>query len=111
IADEVDQADGVHVKDGGCVGIVAKLGRITGDADKVVQAECAGAKQIALDTEDVAVTAGVVEYGLNAAIALDDGAERLIAHAGRGARTVRYVDRVDADAAQKLRRCQLLSRV
>ena len=46
IVHDVDQPDGIHVEDGGCVRIVAQLGRVTGDADEVVDAEGARAQQV-----------------------------------------------------------------
>src|SRR5205823_4449574 len=38
VMDKVDQPDGVHVKNRGGIGIVAQLGRVSGDADEVVNA-------------------------------------------------------------------------
>ena len=69
VVDDVHQSDSVHVEDSRGVGIVAQLGRIAGDADEVVDAHGAGAQQVRLDAEDVAVAAGVVQHGLNADIA------------------------------------------
>ena len=45
-AHDVDQADGVHVKDRGGVRIVAQLGRVAGEAEDVVEADGRGAQQV-----------------------------------------------------------------
>ena len=45
-AHDVDQADGVHVKDCGCIRIVAQLGRVAGYAKNVAQAQGSHAQQV-----------------------------------------------------------------
>ena len=88
-AHDVDQADGIDVKDSGGVRIVAQLGRVAGEAEDVVQADGRGAQQVRLDAENVAVAAGVMENRLDAGVLLNLDAEALRAHAGRGARASR----------------------
>ena len=66
VVDDVDQSDGIHVEDRGGVGIVAHLRRIAGDADQVADADGAGAQQVRLNAQHVAVAAGVVQDGLDA---------------------------------------------
>ena len=99
IVDDVDQADGVHVEDGGGVGISAHARRIAGDADQVADARGVRAQQLGLDAQNVAVAAAEVNHRFDAGLALDELAGDLRAHAGAGARAVRNVDAIDAGAA------------
>ena len=102
-AHDVDQSDGIHVKDSGGVGIVAHLGRVAGDAQNVVQAERRGAQQVRLNGKKIAVTAGVMQNRLNTGVLLNLEAEALGAYARRGARRVRHADGVNAQLREQLR--------
>ena len=106
VVNDVDQADGIHVEDRGGIGIVAHLRRIAGDADQVADADGAGAQQVRLNAQHIAIAAGVMQDGLDADLLLHQQAQRLIAHAGRGARTVGDIDRIHADRLQELRAFQ-----
>ncbi len=108
IADDVDQPDGIHIEDRGGVGIVAHLRRIAGNADQIANADGAGAQQVRLDAQHVAVATGVVQDGLDADLLLHQKTERLVAHARRGARAVGNIDAVHADRLQEARAFDLL---
>ncbi len=108
---DVDQTDGVHVKDCGGVRIVAQLGRVAGEAEDVVQADGRSPQQVRLDAENVAVAAGVMQNRLDAGVLLNLDAEALRAHARRGARRVGHVDGVDAELRQQARALNLLGAV
>ncbi len=110
-AHDVDETDGVDVKDSSRVRIVAQLGRIAGEAEDVVQADGRGAQQIRLDGENIAVAAGVMQDRLNAGVLLNLDAEALRAHAGRGARRVGHVDGVHAQRGQQARAFDFLGAV
>jgi hypothetical protein len=110
-AHDVDQTDGVHVKDCGGVRIVAQLGRVAGEAQNVVQADGRSSQQVRLNRKQIAVAAGVMQNRLNAGVLLNLDAEALRAHAGRGARRVGHVDGVHAELRQQLRALDLLGAV
>ena len=95
VVHDPDEADRVDVVDRGRVRVVAELGRIAGDREDVAQAERVGAQQVRLDPQQVPVAAGVVKDGVDADLRLHEHAQRLRAHARRGARAVGHVDRVD----------------
>src|ERR1039458_6351326 len=108
---DVDQADGVDIKYRRGVRIVAQFGRVSGEAKDVAKADGGGAEQVRLNTEKVAVAAGVVEDGLDVGELLNLDAETLGAHAGRGARRIGYIDGVDAKLRQQLGAFDLLDAV
>lgn len=60
-AHDIDESDGVHVENGGGIGVVAELGRVSGEAQDVFQTDGRRAEQVALNTEDVAIAASVVQ--------------------------------------------------
>src|SRR5205807_9851041 len=100
VMDNVDQANGVHVKDRGRIRIVAKLGRVSGDADEIVKPSAVGAQQFGLHAEHIAIAAGEVENGFYSHLLLHQNAKRQIAHAGGGAGAVRNVDGINAGGFQ-----------
>jgi hypothetical protein len=71
VMNDVHQADRVHVKHRGGVGIAAHFRRIAGDADQVANARSRCSQQIRLNAQHVAVAAGVVQDGFNAHFLLD----------------------------------------
>ena len=84
---DAGEADGVDVEDRGGIGVGSHLGRIAGEAEDIFEAHGRGAEEVALDAEEVAVAAGVVEDGFDADALLDLDAERSCCrHAGAGAR-------------------------
>ncbi len=103
IADDVDQADGIHVENRRGIRVRAHARRIAGDADQVADAGGVRAQQFGLDAQNVAVAAAEVEHGLDAGVPLDELAGDLRAHAGAGARAIGNVDGVDAGFAAAAR--------
>ena len=110
-ADDVDETDGVDVKDSSSVRIIAQLGRVAGEAQDVVQSDGRGPQQVRLNGQNIAIAAGVMENGLNPGVLLDLDAEALRAHAGRGAGRVGDVDGVDAEAGEEACALDLLDAV
>ena len=71
VVNDIHQTDGIHVEDGGRVGIVAHLRRVAGNANQVADTHGGGAQEIGLNAEDIPVAAGVVQDGFYAHIFLD----------------------------------------
>src|SRR5208283_1821599 len=82
-----------------------------GNADQVADANRTGAEQVRLNSQHVAVTAGIVEDRFGPDLLLHQQAKRLVAHAGRGARAVRNVDAIHANRFQKFRSLDLPGRI
>src|SRR6185369_6625700 len=111
VVHDPDEADGVHVVYGGGVRIVAELGRVARDGQDVAQAQGVSPQQVRLYPQQVPIPAGVVEDGVAPHLALEQHAERLRAHARRGAGTVGDVDDVDLVLLAVLRPVQDLAGV
>ncbi len=109
VVHDVDQADRVHVEHRRRVGIVAHLRRIAGDADQIVNAQRRRAQQVRLHAQHIAVAAGVVQDGFDADFLLHQQRQRLVAHARRGPRAVRNIDRVHAHRFQETRAFNFLA--
>ena len=66
----IDQADGIDIKDSGGIGIAAHLRRIAGDANQITNADRRRAQQVRLNAEYVAIAAGVVQNGFDPGLLL-----------------------------------------
>jgi len=66
LADEVDQGRGRQVVEVHGFGVVAHLGGVAHDHEKVAQTEGVGRQQIALHAQQVAAAGGEVQHGLHA---------------------------------------------
>src|SRR5580704_10514773 len=71
VSHNIDKSDGIHVKHGGGVRIVAHLWRIARDANQVMNSSCRGSQQVGLDSEHVSIPAGVMQNCLSANFALE----------------------------------------
>ena len=100
-SDDIDQSDCVYIKDCRRIRIVAQFRRISGKAKNVLQANRRGPEQVGLDAQHIAVAAGIVQHCLNSSVLLDLDTQALRAHARRGARRIRYIDRVDTEGCQQ----------
>ena len=98
---DIDETDGIDIKDRRRVGVVAELGWIAGEAKNIFQADRRRAEQVRLDAENVPVAAGVVQYRLDAGVLLNLDAKALGAHARRGAGRVGHIDGVDAELGKQ----------
>src|SRR5205823_13169691 len=78
IMDNIDQANSIDIEHGGGVGIAAHFWRIAGDTDQVLNSDRSRAKQIRLYAKNVAVTAGVMEDGLDSGLLLQEHRQCLI---------------------------------
>jgi len=76
-----------------------------------VPATAVQANEVIVPPGNVAVTAGVVQNGLDSDLLLHQQAERLIAHARRGARAVRDIDAVHANRFQEARAFDLTASI
>ena len=101
---DLEQAHRVEVVDRGGEGIVAHLGRISGDDDQIANPGRVGGEQVRDQPEEVPVAAAHVEDRLDAGLALEDLAYGVVAHPGGGARPVGDVDHVDAAGLEATRR-------
>ena len=68
---DIHQADRINVKDRGRVRIITHLWRIPGDAKQIAQSDRVCAQQITLDAEHIAITARVMQDGLDITMLLD----------------------------------------
>ena len=96
IVDDIGEADGIDVEDGGGIGIGAHARRIARDADQIANARCVRAQQFALDAERVTVAAAEMEYGLDPGVLLNQLAGDLRAQAGAGAGAIGNIDAIDS---------------
>ncbi len=94
VVDDINQADGIHIKDRRRVRIVAHLWRIAGNTDQILDPHCSRSQQVTLDAQHIAVAAGVVQNRFDSRFLLHQQRKRLIAHARRSPRAVRNVDRI-----------------
>src|ERR1700685_4063642 len=61
VVDDIDQADGIHIKDRSGIWIIAHLGGVAGNADQVSDPHRSCSKKVTLDAQHVAIAAGVVK--------------------------------------------------
>src|SRR5438876_6409133 len=99
----VDQANGVHVKDGGSIGIAAHLRGVAGDANQIANTYSRGSEQIGLNAQYVAIPAGVMQDRFNPCLLLEENRQRLVAHASRGARAIGDVNSIYSNRLKKPR--------
>src|SRR5262249_10334076 len=85
VVNNVHQADGIHVEHRRGVRVVAKLGRVAGDTDQVVDTHGVAAQELGLHAEHIAVATRKVQRGFYTCLLLHQDAKRQVAQAGGGA--------------------------
>eukprot|EP00162_Nutomonas_longa_P024477 comp8753_c0_seq1/m.9748 comp8753_c0_seq1/g.9748 ORF comp8753_c0_seq1/g.9748 comp8753_c0_seq1/m.9748 type:complete len:406 (+) comp8753_c0_seq1:398-1615(+) len=105
---KMQQLDRVHVKHGGCLGVVAHLWWVARDDDQVAEAHDVVAQDIALQTEQVAVAATQVHDDLGSCFCHDLVSERGVRHTHRSTRAVGDVHDIDSGLAQHFHNINLL---
>ncbi|CUQ02484.1 Uncharacterised protein [Bacteroides xylanisolvens] len=79
-AGDLDKAGGVDFEDSFGIRMVTDLGRITGEGEDVMHAECRCSQELCLKADDISVAAGQMEDGLDLVLLLDDAGEGDRAH-------------------------------
>ena len=93
--DEMSQGDGIEIEDWGGIGVFAQFGWVTGDGEDIADTEGMSPEDIGLDSEDIFISASIMCNGFKAGLLFDDLSEDQRTHAGRGARSVGYIDGMD----------------
>src|SRR5918998_1525389 len=89
--EDVYEADGVRIEDGGGLGVVSDLGRIPGHGEDVLYPEGRGPEQVSLQPDDVPIAARDVGDDLDPGLVLHDPSRRDGVHPEAGARPLRDV--------------------
>ena len=71
-ADDVHEPNRIDIENRGRIRIVSHLRRIAGNADQIPDSHRCSPKQVALDAQHVPITAGVVQDGIDADLALNE---------------------------------------
>jgi len=101
--DDVGQANGVDVEHQRRVRVVTALAGIAGEQDQVADADRVRAQQIRLNSEQVAVAAGILQRRLEARRLLDEHRQRERAHPCAAAQPVADGHQIDAARGEAAR--------
>ena len=99
--DQVREADRVDIEHHGGIGIIADARGIARHQHHVAQPHRVGAEQIGLDAEQIPIATGIMEYGLDAGLLLDQNGERERADMRACPKPIGDADDVDAAALER----------